>query len=205
MLEHIRQVRGEVLDRATYHAQMATETAHLAGITWKLERQQFFTESEDDPAWQAFVAGAWEASLAVFDGERAGVRSEAEKYTRQGSELRRLRIVESPVTPYVQWEMHSFKVLHECGLPIRVLDAHEVKRFEGEFPLPELVVVGHQALFEVRYDEHWAARGARRIEDRAVLDAATAEIAELWEQAERLDAYFQREIAPLPPPVFGAR
>lgn len=152
MLEHIRQVPGEVLDRATYHAQMARETARLTGITWKLERRQSFTESADDPAWQAFLAGDWEKSLAIFDGERADVSAEAKKYDRQGSELRRLRIVESPVTPYLQWEMQSFRVLHECGLPIRVLDGHQVKHLEREHPLPELVVVGHQALFEVRYD-----------------------------------------------------
>ena len=51
MLEHIRQVPGEVLDRPTYHAHMAGETANVTGIIWKLERQQSFTEAADDPAW----------------------------------------------------------------------------------------------------------------------------------------------------------
>jgi hypothetical protein len=203
MLEHIRQVPGEKLDRPTYHAQMTQETARLTGIAWKVERHQSFTESDDDLAWQAFIAGDWEASIAIFDNERTDAQSEAEKYTKRGSELRRLRIVESPVTPYVQWEMQSFKVLDKCGLPIRVLDSHQVKYLEADHPLPELIVVGQQVLFEIRYNKHWAACGARRIEDRQVIAAARTEIAHLWDRAEPLNEYFQREIAPLPPPVFG--
>ena len=207
MLDRIRRVPGRMLDRETYNAQMAVETARLTGVTWKLERSQWVTESERDPAWRAFVAGRWSESLAVFDGERDDARTEAEKYRRQGSELRRLRIVESPVSPYVQWEMHALKVLDECGIPVGVLDATQVEHLETERPLPELVVVGQQVVFEVRYDASWSADGARRIDDTAVIEAASAQIAELWRQAEPLADYFDRVIAPLAPPsppVVGA-
>lgn len=51
------------------------------------------------------------------------------------------------------------------------------------------------------HDAAWAACGARRIDDPVVIGKATAEMAELWRSAEPLPAYFEREVAPLPPPV----
>ncbi|HUY48837.1 MAG TPA: hypothetical protein VMV92_24495 [Streptosporangiaceae bacterium] len=201
MLDRIRQTPGMVLDRRTYHEQMRVETEQLTGITWKLERSQFFTEAGDDPAWQAFVAGDWHRSLTVFESERADLQAEAAKYARQSSEFRRLRIVEHPVSPYVHWEMQSLRIIDECGMPIRVLDAHEVRDLEIIHPLPEVVIVGQRVLFEVRYDDRWAACGARRIDDPEVIQEASAEIAGLWANAEPLVGYFNREIVPLPDPA----
>ena len=112
-------------------------------------------------------------SLEIFESERGGLEAEAVKYARQDSEFRRLRIVEQPVPAYVQWEMQSLKIIDESGIPIRVLAADKVRRFERNQPLPEVVIVSDQVLYEVRYDDHWAAFGARRIEDQNVIRQAT--------------------------------
>src|SRR4051794_31065097 len=100
MLDQIRKLPGKSLDIETYHALRRQESEHLTGPIWKLERSQYFHEPDDDPSWQAFNAGAWSKVLAVFESERADARAETAKYARQGSELRRLRIVERPVSPY---------------------------------------------------------------------------------------------------------
>jgi hypothetical protein len=201
MLDRIRGMPGTLLDRKSYHAQMREETERITGIAWKLERSQFFTEAADDPAWQAFACGDWDKSLAVFESERDDLRAEAAKYERQGSAFRRLRIVEHPVSAYLHWELQSLKIIDECGMPVRVLPADEIRDLEHDQPLPEVVIVGGQALFEVCYDERWAARGARRIDDPRVIRQAAAEMARLWATAEPLPEYFAREIAPLPPPA----
>lgn len=60
-------------------------------------------------------------------------------------------------------------------------------------------MLGDRVLYEVRYDDTWAACGARRIDDPVVINQARQEIAGLYEQAEPLLDYFAREIAPLPP------
>ncbi len=117
---------------------------------------------------------------------------------QQGSELRRLRIVERPVSPYLLWEMQWFKVLAEDGTSIRVLDASRISHLEHAGPLPEVVVDEH-ALYHVSYDEDWKAAGARRIDDRDVIRQAAEELTSLWESAEPLARYFPREIAPLIP------
>src|SRR5258707_10261906 len=186
MLDRIREVPGALLDRKSYHAQMRVETERVAGTVWKLERSQFFTEAADDPAWQAFSSGDWDKSLATFESERADLRAEAAKYDRQGSEFRRLRVVEHPVSAYLQWEMQSLRLIDESGMPIRVLHADQAGDLEREQPLPEVVVVGDQVLYKVRYDEQWTACGARRIDDPKVIRQAAAEIAGLWASAEPL-------------------
>ena len=99
MLDRIRDIRGEVLDRAFYHALRSEETDQLTRPIWKLERSQHFHEPDDDPSWQAFLSGDWVRVRAVFESERGEARAEAQKYARQGSEVRRLRIVEHPVSP----------------------------------------------------------------------------------------------------------
>lgn len=203
MLDRIRQVPGTPLDRRSYHECMRAETAQVNGVVWKLERSQVFTEAADDPAWQAFVSGDWLKSVAIFESERPDIQAEAEKYARQGSEFRRLRIAEQPVSAYLQWELQSLKILDESGMPIRVLDASAVRNFETSEQLPEIVIVGDQVLYQVRYDSQWSACGARRITDRDVIRQATADMAGLWAEAEPLAGYFAREIATLPPPRFG--
>lgn len=201
MLERLGDVPGAPLGRSAYHGDVARETARLAGLVWKLERSQFFTESDDDPAWQAFRAGDWNGSLRHFEDERPDIRAEVEMYARQGSELRRLRVVEEPVSAYLQWEMHAFKVLADCGVPIRVLDAARVRPWEAVGPLPEVLLLEHQALYEVQYDGRWAACGARRIDDRQVIEEAGRDMVALWDRAEPLSDYFARAIAPLASPA----
>lgn len=200
MLSRLRKAPGARLDRKSYHEHMRAETGRVNGPVWKLERSQIFTEAADDPAWEAFVSGDWAKSLEIFEGERPAIRDEAAKYARRGSQLRRLRIVENPVSAYLQWEMQSLRIIDESGMPVRVLSASEITELEGELPLPEIVIVGDEALYDVQYDTRWSACGARRITDHDVIQEATAEMSRLWDRAEPLAAYFAREIAPLPPP-----
>lgn len=203
MLDRIQEAPGTRLDRKSYHEHMRAETSRVDGAVWKLERSQFFTEAADDPAWTTFVSGDWLKSLAIFESERPGIQAEAAKYARQGSELRRLRIVENPVSAYLQWELQSLRIVDESGMPVRILGADKVRDLEDGGQLPEIVIVGGEVLYEVQYDSQWSACGARRITDRDVIQEATAEMAGLWAEAEPLTAYFAREIAPLPPPSPG--
>jgi hypothetical protein len=201
MLDRIQETPGIALDGEAYSSQYDDEMERVTGAIWKLERAQAFAEDDDDPAWQAFLAGKWERSLAVFESERAVRVTEAAGYARQGSEFRRVRIVEHPVSAYLQWELHALKISDESGLLVRVLDASKVRDLEYDQQLPELVIVGDQVVFEVCYDERWKWCGARRIDDRKVIEQAAAEMARLWVMAEPLAVYFAREIAPLPVPT----
>ena len=198
MLDRIRELPGKTLDAESYHALRRQESDDLSEPIWKLERSQYFHEPDEDPSWQAFNPGDWPRVLAVFESERSTARAETDKYAQQGSELRRLRIVERPATPYLLWEMQWFKILAEEGTEIRVLDTEKVRELELDAPLPEVLVDEH-ALYHVSYDENWRACGARRIDDPKIVRQAIREISALWEPAEPFVRNFAREIVPLMP------
>ncbi|WP_377239162.1 DUF6879 family protein [Planobispora siamensis] len=162
---------------------------------WKLERAQHFREP-DVPSWTAMVEGDWDRSLVLVEEMRAGVASGS----GSGPELHRLRIVEQPVTPYLQWEMQILRIRAEEGERIRVLPAKAVAHLEAVAELPEVVLLGSLTMYEVLYDGTGTLSGARRIDDPVLLSDCRAELAQLYDQGEDLLGYFEREIAPLSPP-----
>ncbi|MFB4266070.1 DUF6879 family protein [Nonomuraea sp. GTA35] len=164
-------------------------------VFWKLERRQSF---RGRPSWVATVEGDWDRSLKLLDdgaGAAGGRERPAKRFRR-----RRIRIVEQPVTPYLQWEMHLLAVRDAAVEQVRVLDSGEVAEIEVGRRLPELVVLGTVAMYEVTYDESGTHSGARRIDDREVIAACQGELDKLFERGEEFRPYYEREILPLPAP-----
>jgi uncharacterized protein DUF6879 len=198
MLDLITDVPGPELDLASYSD--AFDEAYKQIVFWKLERQQTFREP-GVPSWEAFAAGDWDRALKLNERERDTVRAKVAEDESLGVESRRLRVVEHPVTPYLQWEMQYFRLLAEAGEDLRVIDASSVQYLEADRLLPEIVILGDRVLFEVLYDGEGTAYGARRIDDPQVITEAGREVADLYAAAEPLLDYFAREIAPLPAPA----
>ena len=198
MLDLIPDVPGPELDLASYSD--AFDEAYKQIVFWKLERLQTFREP-GMPSWEAFAAGDWDRALELNERERDTVRAKVAEDESLGVESRRLRVVEHPVTPYLQWEMQYFRLLAEAGEDLRVIDASSVRHLEADRLLPEVVILGDRALFEVLYDAEGTAYGARRVDDPRVIAEAGREVADLYAAAEPLLDYFVREIAPLPAPV----
>ncbi|WP_433177403.1 DUF6879 family protein [Actinoallomurus sp. CA-150999] len=198
MLDRIADLPGRELDLAAYSD--AYDEAYKQIIFLKLERRQTFREP-GFPSWEAFAAGDWDRALELNERERDAVRAKVAEDDSLGVESRRLRVVERPVTPYLQWEMQYFRLLAEAGEDLRVIDASRVQHLEADRPLPEIVILGDRVLFEVLYDADGTAYGARRLDDPEVIAVAGREVADLYATAEPLLDYFAREIAPLPPPT----
>lgn len=197
MLDRIADLPAPELDLAAYSD--AYDEAYEKIIFWKLERRQTFREP-GVPSWEAFASGDWDRALELNERERATVRAKVVEDERLGVESRRLRVVEHPVTPYLQWEMQYFRLLAEAGEDLRVIDAPSMRHWEAGRLLPEIVILGDRVLFEVLYDAEGTAYGARRIDDPKVIADAGREVADLYTTAEPLLNYFDRAIAPLPPP-----
>jgi hypothetical protein len=198
MLDRITDLPGPELDLASYSD--AYDEAYQKIVFWKLERRQTFQEP-GVPSWEAFAAGDWDRALELNERERDTVRAKVAEDDSLGVESRRLRVVEHPVTPYLQWEMQYFRLLAEAGEDLRVIDASTVRHLETDRPLPEIVILGDRVLFEVLYDTQGKAYGARRIDDPEVIAEAGREVADLYTAAEPVLNYFHRAIAPLPPPT----
>ncbi|WP_398695293.1 DUF6879 family protein [Streptomonospora wellingtoniae] len=154
-----------------------------------------------DPSWEAFIAGDWERSLVLNDEERDGARAEAKSLREQGVEIRRLRIVEKPVTPYVQWEMQYFRILAEEGFSLRVLEADSIADYERSGPLPDLNLLGERVLYHIVQEPDGTPAGARRIDDPDSIIGVRRAMESLFGRAEPVLDYFHREIAPLPAPT----
>lgn len=200
MLDRIGDVPGEFLDHAAYHARLALEMGRLRGVFWKLERSQVFREP-NDTSWQAFMSGDWKSALDLLEKDREDVRAEARRNAAQGLEIRRVRVVEHPVGPYLQWELHALSLLACEGFGLSVLPAEQVAALEVRARLPEVVVVGDQVLYEVQYLPDWTPCGARRITAPDVIGAAASEIERLYERGEPFLSYFDREVLPLLTPA----
>ncbi|WP_367432195.1 DUF6879 family protein [Streptomyces celluloflavus] len=200
MFECFRDGSGEVLKRPDYLDDFGRFYAGDIHLLAKIERGQTFTE-QGSPSWDAFAAGDWAGALRLIEAERDSVAAYFRDTARRGLAFRRLRIVEFPVSPYLQWEMNSFRLRSDLGEEIRVLDAREIADVERDGPLPEVVVLGNSVMYTVIYDEELKGAGARRFIDPGQIAATVTEFESLYRKGEEFPEFFEREIAPLGPPA----
>jgi hypothetical protein len=190
---------SERLDRPTYHADLGRIYSSGIGFLNKLERGQHFQE-RGFPSWDAFAAGDWEQALALADERREEYAQELRRASQSGVRHRRLRVVEFPVTPYLQWELHVLRARVEVGDEIKILDARDISHIERIRPVPEVVVLGDAVMYEVVYDDDGNADGANRYTDRSLIQETNTGFDALYERGEGFHEFFNREIASLAPP-----
>lgn len=170
---------------------------------WKLERQQTFQEPGVE-SWEAFARGDWDESLRLLSQQRDHYTRYLNEIAEHGFRLHRVRVVEEPVTPYLQWELHLLHLKAQCGERTRVVGPDSVQALENGSPLPEVIVLGFSVMYEIVYDEQGILRGGVRCADRDVIDAWRGFISELHASGEDLTSYFPRSVAPLGPPSVPA-
>ncbi|MBP2707076.1 hypothetical protein JOL79_25145 [Microbispora sp. RL4-1S] len=192
--EHVRQAAGVTLPAADYRAEFYRRLRRVEGAVWKLERGQHFHEP-DVPSWTAMMNGDWHRAVDLIARTR---------YTDDlppRAELRRLRIAAEPLTPYLQWEIVLLVARSRAGERVRVLPVEAVRHLERSAPLPELLILDRDLMYEVLYDDIGAHTGGRRITDPAVIEPCALSVADLYERAEDVVAYHDRVVAQLPPPA----
>ncbi|MCP9212445.1 DUF6879 family protein [Streptomyces cucumeris] len=195
--------RGERLTRDAYKRDFREREASVRDTaSWKLERRQHF-EEQGSPSREALRRGAWEEALALLEDRRDTLRTVAEEDARRGHAFHRVRVVDQPLTPYVQWELHSHRQHAEHGERIRVVTTEQVASAEAGGPLPEIVVLGGSTLFQVLYDDTGATIGAIRWTDPDAIKPWARYIEELYGAGEDIASYFDREVTPLQPPRCG--
>ncbi|MEO3974007.1 DUF6879 family protein [Streptomyces sp. CAU 1734] len=192
--------QGSRLTRPVYKQDFRQRYAQISQRdSWKLERLQHF-EEEGSASRDALRAGEWKEALRLLEEDREGLLAAAREDELMGTVFHRVRVVEKPFTPYLQWELHSLRQQAECGTRVRVVRAGAVAGSEGAGPLPEVVVLGGHTLYRVLYTESGACSGAIRYTDPDVVGSWEYYISELFRAGEDMEQYFEREVAPLPPP-----
>ncbi|MCG5470458.1 hypothetical protein LADH09A_004406 [Micromonospora sp. LAH09] len=169
---------------------------------WKLERQQTFKEP-GDKGWQAFADGRWEDSLRILDARRPEFQSYYRRIADSGFATRRVRVVEEPLTPYLQWELHVLRLRHEYGGLTHVVDTDAVGAAESGGQVPEIYTLGTEVMYEAVYDADGVLASARRWRDPDLVASCQSFIESLYQGGEPLDEFFARVAAPLGPPRAG--
>jgi hypothetical protein len=196
----LRAAEGIVMPAEEYLTEFRAARRRFHGVVWKLERAQYFHEP-DDASFRAMAEGDWERSLELIEQTRD---SYAGEYAGL-AEFRRLRVVDPPLTPYMQWELHYLAARAGVGERGRVVEAPAVRRFESAGPLPELLIFDGSLTYEVLYDEAGAHVGGRRVTDPDVIRPCLSIMGSWYEHGEDIRAYVQREVVPLPPPPRAGR
>ncbi|MFE9610162.1 DUF6879 family protein [Streptomyces sp. NPDC006012] len=192
---------GKRLAREEYKRDFRERRAAIRdGVAWKLERLQHFEET-NDASREALRQGDWPAVLRLFEAERDALVRRARDDAARGAVFHRIRVVETPLTPYVQWELHWLRLSAECGHPVRVLPASAVAAAEADAQLPELNLLDGRTLYRVLYTEAGRPDGAVRFTDPDTVRNWSEYLGELYGAAEDIQAYFDRAVAALPPPL----
>lgn len=192
---------GERMELAAYYADYEEHFWKIDSLGfWKLERQQFFQEPGHD-TWDAFAEGDWEESLRRLEAGRPGLEAYFRQVAEHGFAVRRVRVVEEPLTAYMQWELHALRLRERCGAGVRVVGPEQVAPLEASGQLPEIYTLGTDVMYEAIYDERGILEAARRWTDRELILRIQQILAELYEAGEPLADYFDRKVASLPPPT----
>ncbi|MBP0457712.1 DUF6879 family protein [Streptomyces montanisoli] len=196
----LADVPGERLTTEAYRRDFRLRDGEVTGRnSWKLERRQQFEEGHS-PSWDAFLRGDWQEALRLHGEKRDRWERIAREDRARGSVFHRVRVVEEPLTPYLQWELHALRVQGESGSPVRVVSAEKVRPLEAARPLPEVVTLGGRVLYEVRYTQAGLLDGAVRHTEPGLVARWERFVAGLYEDGEDIASYVDRRVASLPAP-----
>ncbi|MER6915785.1 DUF6879 family protein [Streptomyces sp. NPDC000594] len=191
--------RGKFLRLDDYEADFAAhQKTTLNQHGWKFERLQHFEETS--ASRNALRRGDWEESLRLLEDDRPELLEDSAYDRERGHYFHRVRVAEEPLTPYMQWELHALRVQAECGLKIRVIPADAIGGIEKRLLLPEVVILGDQVLYDVVYRDTGETEGAVRFTDPELIGPWVSFIEGFFAVGEDMLTYFDRVVAPLPPP-----
>ncbi|MER7009567.1 DUF6879 family protein [Dactylosporangium sp. NPDC000555] len=122
------------------------------GDFWKLERQQHFREPGDN-SWRAFAEGNWSEALRLLEARRDDLADYYRRIAAHGFATFRVRVVEQPIIPYLQWELHLLRARERAGALIRVIGPDKIAELEFDGLVPEFATLGSTVLYEPVYDE----------------------------------------------------
>lgn len=191
---------GERLELETYYADFEEKFWSTAAPGfWKLERQQFFKEPENK-SWVAFAKGDWQESLRLIEAGRPDMVDYYHKIEEHGFITRRVRVVEQPIIPYLQWELQILRMRDQYGGKVRIVTGEQVADFERGAPLPEIYTHGTTVMYQAIYDDESVLESARRFVDRDLVVRCQRFIQDLYEIGQPLETFFAEHVAALPPP-----
>ncbi|MEV4972777.1 DUF6879 family protein [Streptomyces scopuliridis] len=192
---------GDRLELDAYLEDFDKHFWHAGGAGfWKLERRQTFREP-GVKSWEAFFRGEWGKALSLISEQRGHYERYFRKIADHGFGLHRVRVVEEPISPYLQWELNLLRLKEQCGEDTRVVGPHGIALLESDGALPEIAIIGSSVLYEIMYDGDGNLTGGMKYTDGAAIAECKRIILDIYESGERLGSFFERRVASLPAPA----
>lgn len=200
MHELLRGSNGERIEYDGYLAGFDKEYRQIGppGF-WKLERRQSFQEPTL-PSWQAFSRGDWDQAMRLADARRPTIEEEYRQDAKLGIRTWWIKVVELPINPYTHWAFRSLRIRAQSGEQVRIVRGDQIRQFEKQERLPEMITLGSDVMYDLLYDENGLQEGPIRILDRDVIARCQQFIADLYVIGEDIESFYQREVANLKPP-----
>jgi len=192
--------QGVRLDIDSYRREFRRRRSEIRDTnSWKFERRQHF-EEQSSPGRDAFRRGDWEGAMRILEGKRESVLQSILEDHKNRTTFYRVRVVEEPISTYLQWELRSLRMQAECGKQIRVVGVGAVSALEASRLLPEVVILGVQTLYKVVYTDAGVPDFAVRFANAEFIKNWEEFIKELYNMGEDVASYVDRQVAHLPPP-----
>lgn len=191
-------MNGHTMTLGAYYADFDHNYRKHDTTFWKFERGQHYAEPHD-ASWQAFQRGDWDTALDLIEQRRPQLTEHHEQLTAQGIATHRVRIVDYPLTPYLQWELHLLNVRHQTGGPVHIYPAHLLAPLEHTgHELPDLNICAPHAIYIPNYDDNGVLASATKYPWG---NSITRYVKHLYKLGRPVDDYFATHVAHLPPPA----
>lgn len=199
---------GEWLEWDSYRRDFQARRAQLRGFDyWKFERGQHFEQHSpgwdavdcnaadwDTVAWDAVDWGERAASMAMIERKRAWVQRCVAADRADGRGFYRVRVVAEPLSRCMKSELRLLRMQAECGMGVRVVPAEPLSGLESRAVLPEIVVLGKRALYEIVHSDSGVPIGAYRRAEAESIRNWTEFLRQLYAIGEDVRTYVDRNV-----------
>jgi hypothetical protein len=103
------------LDLDEFGVAFASAWSRLQSRFLKLESWQRYQESEDNQSQTAYDRGDIDSALELLRREAEMDRPLYEDVRNRGIEYARVRLVQEPLTPYLEYELLSYRIRADLG------------------------------------------------------------------------------------------
>jgi hypothetical protein len=118
------------LDLDEFGSRFAEAWSRLQSRFLKLECRQTYQERETNKSQEAYNKGEVSKAQELLQQEAEADRPLYEDVKTRGLDYARIRLVQEPLTPYLEYELMAYRIREDMG------EAIEVVRYGGEFSLP---------------------------------------------------------------------
>jgi len=113
---------GARLDLEEFGAEFAGAWSRMTSRFLKLECWQSYQELDANKSLEAYNTGDFDRARDLLEGEAEADRPLFDGVRNRGIQYARIRLVQLPLTPYLEYEMINYRIRRDMGEVIEVVE-----------------------------------------------------------------------------------